>query len=178
MGELTRRINEQPAMQAIRERWTRTTTVAAVISVIVLILMVLLPLLLIDGSEETPENMSAALAALGNGNEAGARKKLNDAIESSDEPMKAKAHARDALDELKAGRTGSAQNEIELGAANERFASALNALNDDKKGKAKRHLKRALSLPPASSLAQSALDAIDAGRIKAAKQDLRDGKKL
>jgi Tfp pilus assembly protein PilF len=172
------RIGDTPAMRAIDERWTTSTTVAAIASVVILALMVIIPLTLINSGPATPENMSAALAAVRNGNEAGAKKHLRDAIDNDDEPRAAKAHARDALDALKAGNAGPARSDIVLGAANERFASALNALEDDDEKKAKRHLKRAVELPPAQALARSALNAIEAGRLKVAKRNLRAGKKL
>jgi hypothetical protein len=130
-------------------------------------------------SGQTPEHVSDAYKALTAGKpSAVAAADLHAAIGDQAEPAKARADASGALAALTQGGRALATDPAMHGAAVEHFTYALRALNAGDltgTGSASDHLTDALALPEFHQYAQTALSAISAHNVRAAKAAARAG---
>jgi hypothetical protein len=122
-----------------------------------------------------PEHVAAALAAIKKGRTRTARNALQQAIADRDEPKAARTDAADALTSLNAGHRKSARRHAEFGAGVEHFTYALRWLDNGKVSIARGHLREAVEIARFEKYAQQGLDALNAGRRKAARQHIVDG---
>jgi hypothetical protein len=127
------------------------------------------------GVASEPEHVSDALAAIKKGRTRTARNALQQAIADRDEPKASRTHAADALSSLSAGHKKSARRHAEFGAGVEHFTYALRWLDNGRVATARGHLGEAVQIERFKKYAQLALNALNAGRRKAARQHIVDG---
>jgi hypothetical protein len=122
-----------------------------------------------------PEHVADALAAIKKGRTRSARNALQQAIADRDEPKAARTDAADALASLSAGHKRSARRHAEFGAGVERFTYALRWLDNGRVSTARNHLGEAVEIKRFAKYARLALNRLNAGRRKAARQQIVDG---
>jgi hypothetical protein len=127
------------------------------------------------GVESEPEHVSDALAAIKKGKTRTARNALQQAIADRNEPKASRTDAADALSSLSAGHRKSARRHAEFGAGVEHFTYALRWLENGRVSTARGHLGEAVQIERFKKYAQLALNALNAGRRKAARQHIVDG---
>lgn len=167
------------AFARVREGgWTRGKILALVIGIEVLAVGVAVPIIVsATRGPDQPDNMAKALSSFDADKLERAKEHLRDARDNDSEPNEARNNARAALQSLQGGATFAARSEIVDGAAAENFDNALEALKDEDLtggGSARDYLHRAEALPGYGFLAQQALVDVEAGRVKAAKQDVQE----
>jgi cobalamin biosynthesis protein CobD/CbiB len=127
------------------------------------------------GASNQPEHVADALAAIKKGKTRTARNALQQAIADRYEPKAARTDAADALQALNDKHSKSARRHAEFGAGVEHFTYALRSLDKGKTATSRGHLAEAVQISRFQKYAQAALDALRAGRKKAARQHIVDG---